>query len=414
MRRSRLFASGLATVALTATVVAGLPASATPSSVDTTAAAAVAPLVSPAEDPFYQPPNPIPNVPPGTVLRSRPATVTIVGLPIPVRAWTILYRSTDTHGAPNAVSGTVLVPYLPHLGGPRPLIEYNVGTHGLGPTCAPSYQLRQGIDFEAPLISLALARNWAVVVTDYEGSGTPGPHTYGSGLATGRAALDSARAALRLPEAGLPASTPIGIWGYSEGGLASSWATELAPGYAPELNLKGTAAGGVPAKLRQVLDKVNGGPFFGAFIAAVAGINRAYPELDIPSVLNDKGRAALQRVGTQCQTQFFAEFAFHRFEEYTDVPDPLSLPRFAKVIADNSLPQRVPRVPVKIYESVFDELIPIDGVRQLVGSYCASGVTVHYREDLLSDHISLAATAAPEAVAWLADRFAGRRAPSTC
>lgn len=397
-------ATGLLTAALAAGLVIGLPATAAPSTQ----------VTSPADDPFYQPPNPIPNVAAGTVLRSRPTTVTIVGLPIPVRAWTILYRSTDTHGIPNAVSGTVLVPYQPFLGGPRPLIEYNVGTHGLGPTCAPSYQLRTGQDAEAALMGLALARGWAVVVTDYEGSGTPGPHTYGSGLATGRAALDAARAALRLPGTGLVSNAPIGIWGYSEGGLASTWATELQPSYAPELNLKGTAAGGVPAKLRQTLDKINGGPFFGAFIAAVAGINRAYPELNIPSVLNDNGRAALERVSTQCQTQFFAEFAFHRFTEYTDVPDVLSLPRFATVIADNSLPQRVPRVPMKIYESVNDELIPVEGVRELIAAYCASGVTVQYREEVLSEHISLAATGAPEAVAWLADRFAGRPAPSTC
>ncbi|MQA12820.1 MAG: hypothetical protein GEV09_01235 [Pseudonocardiaceae bacterium] len=187
------------------------------------------PIPAPQHDPFYSPPDPIPDVAAGTVLRSRPVTVRALAVTVPVRSWLMLYRSTDTHGEPEAVSGTVLVADTPWTGGPRPLVTYAVGSHGLGPQCAPSYQMRQGQDPELGLISLALSRGWAVVVTDYEGSGTPGPHTYAAGHTTGQAVLDAARAAQRLPQAGLDPAGPVGVWGYSEGGIGASWAGELAP-----------------------------------------------------------------------------------------------------------------------------------------------------------------------------------------
>ncbi len=142
-----------------------------------------------------------------------------------VTAQQVLYRSTDALGAADAVSGTVLVPTAPWTGtGSRPLISYAVGTRGLGSDCAPSYTLTQGADYEGSAIDAALQQGYAVAVSDYQGLGTPGPHTYMVGQSMGHAVLDMARAAERLPGTGLGAGTPVGIWGYSEGGAAAGWA----------------------------------------------------------------------------------------------------------------------------------------------------------------------------------------------
>ncbi|MEV8608317.1 hypothetical protein AB0383_10355 [Amycolatopsis sp. NPDC051373] len=51
---------------------------------------------NPASDPFYAQPSPFPEVAPGTVLDSRPVTIRALTLPVPVRAWQVKYRSTDT------------------------------------------------------------------------------------------------------------------------------------------------------------------------------------------------------------------------------------------------------------------------------------------------------------------------------
>ncbi|WP_255277145.1 lipase family protein [Actinomadura madurae] len=157
-----------------------------------------------------------------------------------VKSWQVLYRSETADGRPTAVSGMVLVPAKAWTGlGNRPLLSYAVGTRGLGDACAPSYTLTRGLDYEELFIADALSRGWAVAVTDMEGLGTPGRHTYEVGRSQGKALLNVARAAQRLPDAGLGGG-PVGLWGYSQGGTSSGWAAELAATYAPELAIKGT------------------------------------------------------------------------------------------------------------------------------------------------------------------------------
>jgi len=370
--------------------------------------------VSPAADPFYRPPNPIPAVAPGTILRSRPVTIRGLGLPMPVRAWQVLYRSTDAQGRPNAVSGTVgvLDDGRPLTG--RPLVAYNVGSHGLGPTCAPSYLLRQGVEEEEGLMAGAISRGWAVMISDYEGSGTPGPHTYSSGLATGRAVLDGARAAQHLPELGLTSKSPVAIWGYSEGGLATTWAAELAPAYAPELDIVGAAAGGVPANLGNVARRIDGGPLSGFLLAAAVGLDRAYPRMRLDEILNADGKAAVAAVSTMCQWQWAMAYANRRIAEFTTVDDPLNLPRIRTILDENTLGRRNPGIPLHLYESTQDEFMPLADVRGLVHTYCGYGLPVSYTEDAFSEHVSLAGQGAPEALAWLSDRFNGTAAPSSC
>lgn len=368
----------------------------------------------PQDDPFYQPPERLPAVPPGTVLRSRPVTLRALALPVPARAWQILYRSTDTGGAPNAVSGTVLVPRDGRADRARPLVAYNPASHGLAPQCAPSYRLRRGDDPEAALIGQALIRGWAVVVSDYEGSGTPGPHTYGAGRATGRAVLDGVRAARRLPPAGLGGTAPVGLWGYSEGGLASAWAAELAPAYAPDLELAGVAAGGVPADLAGVAARIDGTEFFGLLLAGAVGLDHAYPAMDLPALLNERGRAAYRRIQTMCVAELTRTYAYDRMDDYTTVPDATDLPRVRRVLADNRLGRRTPAGPLHLYQAARDRIVPVEDVRRLVRRWCRAGARVDYHEDPVAGHVTLAASGAPSAVRWLADRFAGRPAPSTC
>jgi hypothetical protein len=387
---------------------------------DATGASAVAaadpaayPLL-PSDDPFYLPPSPVPAVAPGTVLRSRAVTVRGLGLPLPVSAWQVLYRSTDAQGRPNAVSGTVAVLQDGRPAAGRPLVAYNIGTHGLASQCAPSYMLRLGVDPEEMLMGGVLARGWAIVVTDYEGLGTPGPHTYTSGPATGHAVLDGARAALRLPEAGLGRDTRVGIWGYSEGGLASTWAAELAPTYAPDLDVRGTAAGGVPADLSHIGANIDGGPLAGFLLAAAVGLDRANPGLRLGALLNDEGKAAAKAIAGQCVAQWTVQFAYHRLSEYTRVPNPLDVPRVAGIIARNRLGGGRPAAPMHVYESVNDEFIPVADVRELVRTYCGKGVVVQYTEEPMSEHISAAAQGSTAALDWLGGRFAGAAAPNTC
>ena len=188
----------------------------------------------PGDESFYTPPSPLPAGQPGDIIRSRPSRFTLdLATKAPVAGVTakqVLYRSTDACGEPMAVSGTVLVPTAPWSGPGQPPARVLRRRHprASATIARPPYTLSQGADYEGFIIKSLLDQGWAVAVSDYQGLGTPGLHTYMVGPAQGHAVLDMARAAQRLPGTGLSPSTPVGLMGYSQGGGAAGWAAELA------------------------------------------------------------------------------------------------------------------------------------------------------------------------------------------
>jgi hypothetical protein len=383
----------------------------------TQASAAPSAISAPSGDPFYTPPNPLPPGVPGDVIRQRKVNVfadPLTLFPLPVNSWQILYRSTSATDAPNAVSGTLLVPRTPWSRGPRPLVSYAVGTHGLGDSCAPSVKLRTGTENEIVLISQALLAGWAVVLTDYEGLGTPGQHTYAVGRSEGHAVLDAARAAARVPGSGLSPSGPVGLFGYSQGGQATTFAGELAPSYAPELNLAGIATGGVPADLGAVARFNDGNVGFSLVLAAASGYAAAYPDVPFAQILNDAGRATVPRVERACTIELATIAPLRHLSEFVTVPDPLSDPRWQARLAENRAGTQAPAAPVYLYHGTADELIPLAVGRQLRADWCRQGATVRWQEIPLAEHILGVTVGGPAAMAWLGDRFAGRPATSNC
>lgn len=377
---------------------------------------------TPDQDDFYQPPTPLPAGAPGDVIRSRPARFTLDPInrtPVAgVTSTQVLYRSTDATGQPMAVSGTVLVPSSPWIGpGTRPLVSWAVGTRGVGDACAPSYTLTQGADYEMLFIKAALDRGWAVAVSDYEGLGTPGQHTYVVGRSEGHAVLDIARAAQRLPGTGLSASTPVGLMGYSQGGGAAAWAAELATTYAPELQLKGTAAGGIPGDLTAVAEFVEGGPVVALALLASIGLDAAYPELDLEAYLNDDGRALMEEADDLClvsvdgiSTVFGTAFTSRM--DYVDT-DPLADPAWQARLAQNELGSTRPKGPVFQYHGLVDEMVPYAQAAQLRRTWCNRGATVTWAP-LPGEHVLGMVEGVVPALDWMSLRFAGIPAIGNC
>ncbi len=377
---------------------------------------------TPDQDAFYTPPTPLPSVAPGDVLRSRPSVFTLdpaARTPVPgITATQVLYRSTDANGAANAVSGTVLVPDAPWLGlGSRPLVAWAVGTRGVGDACAPSYTLSTGTDYEGLFIQAALNRGWAVAVSDYEGLGTPGLHTYVVGQSEGRALLDMARAATRLPGSGLSSSTPVGLMGYSQGGGAAGWAAELAGSYAPELKVKGTAAGGIPGDLTAVADFVEGGPAVALALLASLGLDAAYPELDLENYLNSTGAQLKAEADDMCMTSIdgistLFSTAFSSRNDYT-ITDPLASPAWQARLAQNKLGSTKPSAPVYQYHGAVDTLVPYAQASTLRRTWCNKGATVTW-VPLPGEHLTGMVEGIGPAMDWLSARFTGLPAVGNC
>jgi hypothetical protein len=366
-------------------------------------------LVEPEDDPFYRPPAGFEAVAPGTVLATRPVTVNGLGLPVPADAQQFLVRSTDAKGAPVTVVGTLMVPKVGYPFGNRPLVSYQPATDSLGDQCNPSYKLRAGTEVELPLIMQALQNGWAVVVTDYQGP----EMAFAAGRMAGHAVLDGIRAAVTLPDTGLSGlETPVGLWGYSGGGLATSWAAQLHPGYAPELDIVGVASGGTPADFEAAVKRIDGGIASGLVLLASTGLTRAYPEM--LALLNDAGREMVERIGDMCVGEAVSAFPFRRLDQFTTSKEPLNEPVAKAVLDTNHLGRLTPTAPVFLYHSVWDELIPFSSAQTLQADWCRGGGRVSLYADVLSEHSSLAATGAPLAVGFLGSRFGGIDAPSTC
>ncbi|MCP2298872.1 Secretory lipase [Nocardia amikacinitolerans] len=366
-------------------------------------------LPTPMDDRFYLPPPGYERTEPGTLLASR---VGGIGLTVtPVISTEMLIRSTDAKGRPVAVVATLLVPSSTWTGsGPRPLISFNVAIDSLGHTCAPSHQLKKGQPVDLLAAQIQLAKNYAVLVPDHQGP----RQAYAAGLMAGHAVLDSVRAAVRTPRLGLHHAAPTIVTGYSGGAIASGWAAQLAPKYAPELNLVGAAFGGVPADFELLLDTMNGrNAASGVFLAATLGVAREYPEM--MWLFNDHGWRLAQFAKDLCLAGLavLGAIAPVPVELLANVPDPTETPMIQRILAENRLGAAAPRVPVFMYHGAHEVWIPLEGAENLYDDWCAQGVPVRF-EVYLGEHMIVGATGIPGVNAWIDERLAGKPAPSGC
>ncbi len=258
--------------------------------------------VLPRDDAFYDPPQGFQHAAPGTVLRSRDVEVAFLGLiPQKFTATQLLYRTTDMHGEPEASVTTVIAPAERGPERVCPVVSYQCAIDAVTSRCFPSYALRRRAvapgalaQFEFLLIAAALAEGWAVSVPDHEGS----KGAWGTPYEPGYRILDGLRAAVSSETLGLSATAPIGLWGYSGGGLATAWAAEVSGTYAPELNIVGAVLGSPVGDLGNTFRRLNGS-FYSALPAmVVAALSHAYPDLDriIQHHATDTGKAMLLRV----------------------------------------------------------------------------------------------------------------------
>ncbi len=357
---------------------------------------------TPLDDPWVVPPPGYESAGPGTVLRSR--VVTIGPLITPVTTTQLLVASTDAKDRPAAIVTSVVVPKAPWAkSGPRPVVAYNMAIDSLGATCEPSWTMQRGIAPELAPVQLLLARGYAVVVTDHQGP----RHAYAVGPMAAHAVLDGLRGAVGTREIGLDPSAPLGITGYSGGAIASGWAVQAAPTYAPELNIVGAAFGGTPTDFGLLRQSMNGNAASAVFLAAAMGVAREYPEM-LP-LYNDNGWRLAQASKDLCIVGIapFGIVAPVTIESLSVTPDAFDSP-LARAVADrNRLGDGgTPTAPVFMYHGQQEFWIPKQGAEAVVDKWCARGADVRL-EEYVGEHSIVAASGAPAAYAWLDERLAG-------
>lgn len=369
--------------------------------------------IPPDDDPFYRAPQDFEHTAPGTVLRSRDVEIGFLGLiSQPVKATQLLYRTTNLHEQPEVAVTTVLVPMQREANAEQPILSYQCAIDAVASRCFPSYAMRRGagpigafVQAEYLLVTAALAEGWAVCVPDHEGC----HGMWGAPVEPGYRILDGLRAATQCEQLTLSPDAPVGVWGYSGGGLASAWAAELCDRYAPELNIVGAVLGSPVGDPESVARRLNGSFFAGLAALMISALIQVFPGAQrvVDEHATDVGRALLDELPTLTTVQAVWQFRHVDIGSYVDMTaDELwDLPEVRHIFEETRLGKSRPKPPVLVIQAVHDEIISVDDIDALVAEYQRTGAAVTYHRDRFCGHLLLHPLSTPMTLRWLRDRF---------
>ncbi|MFW0792155.1 lipase family protein [Gordonia sp. CPCC 205333] len=429
--RARIFAVVSASL-VAACCLGAAPVVAAPTSTSSPTSPAVrvtpAPAVPlpPELDPaFYRPPAAkVAAAQPGQILAARRINVATFGvIPLNVDGWQVSYRSTDSRDNPIAAVTTLLKP-RGGTKGPRKVVSVQLAEDSTAGYCSPSYTVQQWsvssfagqivVPAEMLIAQGMLAQGWALSIPDHQGPN----NAYAAGPLGARITLDGLRAAKNFAPIGITDSSPIGMYGYSGGAIVTGHAAELKSSYAPELNIVGAAEGGIPADLKVVLKAAQNNVTSGLVMGAVLGLSKEYPDFKrfLDRQMNPVGKALMAVKEPLCVQYTSSLLPFLNISGFLNWPgDPLNAPAVKKVFNDTRMGKSTPSMPMYMWNSALDEIIPVGQVNTLVAKYCRDPkAQVTYTRDHLSEHIIAEVSGAPLALLWLRDRLAGKPAQKGC
>lgn len=358
---------------------------------------------------FYVPPTPITGSP-GDLIRAEEMTdVDVAGGSV----HRILYVSERASGEIAVSSGMVFLPDAPAPADGRKVVAWAHGTLGMGPQCAPSRSQNPLGDMTG-WIEQMMGLGWAVAATDYTGLGTPGDEEYLVAQAEVSDVVNSVRALRQFP--GADAGSDYVVWGHSQGGHSSLWSGHLAADYAPELTLLGVAAAAPAAELGLILGAQWQGPIAWAIgPEAVIGWRSLDPSLPLEPLLTQRAESIYPDIAEECIAAaaldaLARDSLGQQFFEF----NPLDSPPWAAVIQQQTVPPMPTDMPVFVAQGTADQVVLAWPNAVLLEKWCAAGSTVSMLWMGEISHQAAAITAGPEAVSWMADRFAGLEAPRTC
>ena len=398
----------------------------------------------PKDDPFYSyaGSTPLASIAPGKVLNTRSIHYRAFGVPTWLRATQLLYRSTSQTGNPTVNVTSVIQP--PDQDDKTKVISYQSAYDSLNQNDEPSYAISGGVTLGGlvPNVELAvfgpfLADGYTVIVPDTEGQRAD----FAAGPEYGMNTLDSMRAVFSPSSTvGLPDDAKVAMLGYSGGAIATEWAAELAPRYAPDVNTRmiGAAMGGLLVDPAHNLHYIEGSlGWAGVMPMALVGIARAFEkETDFRKYLSANGA----KLYDDMQTTSIVDVLFQpKYSGLTwkklakpKYPIPESIPLYVDCVNDLIMGTGgTPTIPLFIGQGANGELEGTPGdkkgiragdgvmiagdVRTLARGYCAKGnKTVWYEEYEDYSHISSLLLWLPNSIAWIKERFAGLPAPQNC
>jgi pimeloyl-ACP methyl ester carboxylesterase len=367
---------------------------------------------------FYQQPKHLARYSVGTVIKSQPAKKVDPAVQQAGKLLRFMYRSEDATGAPRAETGVIIVPHGRAPSGGWPVVAWDHGTTGVGPACAPSRVPLLGDEASqyAPYLASIVARGYVVVAPDYEGLGLSGEVSpFGELAAEGRSTVDAVRAAREVVK---PLTRSWVVIGHSQGGQSALGTAQVAATRAPTLPLLGTVAMAPVSHFGELLDMLGATAPPATFtLPEVAYVMLSAqvsdPRFDPASILSAGMAAGLEVAKTACYDELNDWYAQHPpatlFKGDWRDSEPLRL-----WVSRNDPGTRLLPGPLLLAQGEADTTVPPPLTAALDRQFCAIGQQVEYKTYPGIEHIPLVRAAEPDVMAWVADRFAGKPAGSTC
>ncbi|WP_415975342.1 lipase family protein [Rhodococcus sp. 077-4] len=324
----------------------------------------------------------------------------------------IVYRTTDgLTGGAAVTSGTVFVPKGSAPPGGWPIVSVGHGTTGVTDECAPS--LYPNLLGTIGLVTPFLERGTVVVVTDYQGLGTPGDPAYLDRDAAAYDVIDAVRAARNVvPDVG----TRWGAIGTSQGGQAVWAAAERSGDYGDGLQLVGAAALSPVADMTRFFAPETEQTMARALLVPFLyeGLHSADPAAQREDYIRGTFADNVTAL-TACSDLL----GFSKADAGA-VLDPADAVPAGKEAADRmtrwlesvALPTRRTSVPLFVHVGERDDLIDPRWTRAAVAKACGLGDDVELRSEPAQGHADLAANGI--GVDWLVERFLNVPTSTTC
>lgn len=357
----------------------------------------------------------VPNVANAQQAGALIAADPVVATPAGMQAWRVRYWTSDAAGKPREVTGMVVAPREAAPQQPRPVLAWTHGTWGVASRCAPSlskdfWSVTSGLD--------AVKRGYVVVAPDYPGLGSAGMHPFLVGEDTARSVIDGVRAARSIP--GAAAGSRFAVWGESQGGHAALWTAQTSRSYAPDLTLVGAAAAAPPTELADNLRATSNRALKSFFTAYIGRSWSAHYGAPLSALGNRQTQGIITRLAdNNCielgmKPKLGMVLGISVLNARLKTVDIGRIEPWAGLARRNSPTTANIGVPLLIAQNAKDDLVAPAVTAAYVRALCRSGNRVRSIAISGEGHATSAKDSAATTLAWIADRFANKPAPSDC
>lgn len=364
---------------------------------------------------FYNVTETLPDAP-GVLIRQEPLDAH-QQLPGAAQNLRLLYSSTDGLDGETRipVSGSLFLPEGDAPAGGWPLIAWTHGTVGIADICAPSWT--GYVPFHQEYLKQWLDQGYAIVASDYQGLGTAGTHPY---LATKPASYNNLDIIRAVQNADFPLSDKVVLIGQSQGAAAAFATAGHAQDYAPEIDIKGVVATGVPFFTPRTLEIIREtrpndvvDPMLGYNFLALTLIEQKDSSFTLSDYVSTEALPTASAVDTTCHRDVKKlviknELTYEK--SFKDNPaEPLDL-----AFAQMGYPRLDVPVPTYIGTGVNDRDTPLRMQANLIKQACAAGAKVQSNIYPGKDHLTVLNHSTVDSIPFVRAAFAGEQFAGNC